>query len=121
MSESSGVVIQLGKHRLNGRPANLLLGAMGAALEGHLPLTLSLAGWIAFIVYCSAAAVKSESRQSRAAHQMLLNGALLLLVVRVPGLRSRFLPQAAALAPAALAVQAAFFMVAAAIRSGREF
>ena len=62
------------------------------------PLWVSLALWILFIAYWSAAAKNSapaksaESLASRQLHQKLMNVALLLLFIPVPGLRLRYLP-----------------------------
>ncbi|HTA41909.1 MAG TPA: isoprenylcysteine carboxylmethyltransferase family protein [Bryobacteraceae bacterium] len=55
----------------------------------------------------SSAAKKSESRESRQWHVLLVNVALLLIVVPVPGMRQRFLPVSAILVGVGLAVQIA--------------
>jgi protein-S-isoprenylcysteine O-methyltransferase Ste14 len=74
--------------------------------------------WIAFLIYWSAAArnsapaTKVESGKSRAIHQVMVNGALLLLFIPVPGLTGWFLPASRYLVPIGLAVQAAFFLLA---------
>lgn len=83
-----------------------------------LRMLLSAAIWIAFLLYWNAAArrvapvTSSESPRSRALHQYLMNGALLLLFLPVPGLVSRFLPASPLLAPLGLSVQGAFFILA---------
>ncbi len=71
-----------------------------------------MVGWVAFNLYWSAAAKNfspaknSESRRSRLMHEILLNLALLLLFIRVPGLNARFLPDAPVLAWTGLGIQA---------------
>jgi len=76
--------------------------------------------WIIFSVYWtmesknSAKNKESESKASTAIHQVILNVALLLLFIPVPGLRGWFLPQRVHFLVAAGAiVQAAFFLLAA--------
>jgi protein-S-isoprenylcysteine O-methyltransferase Ste14 len=54
----------------------------------------------------------SESGVSRGLHLFLLNAGVLLLVLPVPGLTQRFLPDWRGLAIAGLAVQVAFFLLA---------
>lgn len=82
------------------------------------PLWISLALWILFIAYWSAAAKNSapekssESRASRQLHQYLMNGALLLLFIPVPGLRWRFLPVSPLLVLAGLAIHLASMLLA---------
>ena len=118
--------IQIGRLSLTGRSAQIvvfvLFGLIGALIAWSRPtLRMGLTGglWIAFLVYWSAAArneaksASSESPRSRSIHQLLLNGSLLLLFVPVPGLTRRFLPLAATLVPLGLAIQAAFFALAA--------
>jgi protein-S-isoprenylcysteine O-methyltransferase Ste14 len=75
--------------------------------------------WIAFTVYWtiasknSAGSVSSESKASAAVHQVVLNAALLLLFIPVPGLRGWFLPQRFHwLVAAGAIVQIAFFLLA---------
>lgn len=107
-----------------------LAGIVGAAIGRHIPsrihsqlklpipVLLSVALWILFSVYWSIAAKDrapaktSESRWSRQLHLILVNGALLLLVLPVPGLTCRFLPAGPFLVAAGLIVQAAFIPLA---------
>jgi protein-S-isoprenylcysteine O-methyltransferase Ste14 len=62
-----------------------------------LPMKASLALWMLFSIYWAIASrqskstASSESLASRQLHVILVNGALLLLVLPVPGLRARFL------------------------------
>jgi protein-S-isoprenylcysteine O-methyltransferase Ste14 len=82
------------------------------------PLWVSLALWILFIAYWSAAAKtsspskSSESYASRQLHQHLMNAALLLLFIPVPGLRLRFLPLASFIVPVGLALHVGSFLLA---------
>jgi protein-S-isoprenylcysteine O-methyltransferase Ste14 len=121
-------VLQIGKFRLEGWPASLVLLSILLLFAwwmiykrpwmSNWPMWLSGAGWIAFIVYWSAAAKnsaparKSESQESRNVHQLLLNAALLLLFLPIPGLKQRFLPATQMLVPAGLAVQTVFGLLA---------
>ena len=79
-----------------------------------IPLLLSLAGWLAFVIYWSAAAknsspeVISESRKSRQVHELLVNFALLLLFVSIPGLNQRVLPNASFMTWTGLSIQTVF-------------
>ena len=63
-----------------------------------IPTLACFAEWAFFILYWNAAAKNSspakvsESRKSRRVHEILLNAGLLLVIVPVPGLRERFLP-----------------------------
>ena len=76
-----------------------------------IPLVVCLAEWSLFILYWdasaknSSAAKVSESRKSRRVHELLLNTALLLAIIPVPGLRQRFLPDASAVVWAGLVLQ----------------
>jgi protein-S-isoprenylcysteine O-methyltransferase Ste14 len=62
-------------------------------------LTPAIVLWLVFSVYWtiaskdSAQSMSSESKASTAIHQVILNVALLLLFIPVPGLRGWFLPQ----------------------------
>jgi protein-S-isoprenylcysteine O-methyltransferase Ste14 len=82
------------------------------------PLWVSLALWILFILYWSAAAKtsaptkSSESLASRQLHQYLMNAALLLLFIPVPGLRQRVLPPASFIVPVGLALHLCSFLLA---------
>lgn len=92
----------------------LLAGVIAAIVALRPSLRMLLAGglWIVFVAYWSAAArgaapaQRGESRQSRRLHELMLNAALLLLFVPVPGLRARFVPVAPAIVVAGLALQA---------------
>jgi protein-S-isoprenylcysteine O-methyltransferase Ste14 len=81
-------------------------------------MTISVGLWVAFSVYWSIAArnskptQSSESVGSRQLHVLLVNGALLLLLLPVPGLTRRFLPESPALVVVGLAVQTAFLLFA---------
>lgn len=112
------------------------IGAVGGALlvlvRGRSPVAhamttlftfspgmrVSLALWLVFSVYWSIAAKDSaatrtsESWWSRQLHLALVNVALLLLVLPIPGLTRRFLPESRALVVAGLAIQAAFILLA---------
>jgi protein-S-isoprenylcysteine O-methyltransferase Ste14 len=88
------------------------------ALRPSVRMLVSAALWVAFIVYWSAAArgaapaKRAESRESRRLHEILLNGAILLLFIPVPGLRGRFLPLLPLIVAAGLAVQAGAILLA---------
>jgi protein-S-isoprenylcysteine O-methyltransferase Ste14 len=60
----------------------------------------------------AAPAKSSESRVSRLFHLVLVNGAILLLFLRVPGLTGRWLPVTSFLLPAGVVIQAAFILLA---------
>jgi protein-S-isoprenylcysteine O-methyltransferase Ste14 len=78
-----------------------------------VPQVLSLAEWSLFGCYWSAAAKNaspaksSESRSSRRVHELLVNLALLLIIVPVPGLGQRFLLHASFVVWAGLGIQTA--------------
>jgi protein-S-isoprenylcysteine O-methyltransferase Ste14 len=82
-----------------------------ASLTLYWPLWVSGAVWILFSIYWeieakNAAQDKSaESPASRRLHVFLVNVALLLLFVPVPGLTARYLPAARIFIPVGLAVQ----------------
>jgi len=121
--------VQIGTLRLTGGAALLALlaivGLMVALIVRTRPafgascLWVSAALWIAFLVYWSraartaSAARSTEPAASRALHQNLLNLSLLLLFLRLPGLRTRWLPDPAAWAAVGLALQAGMFALAA--------
>jgi protein-S-isoprenylcysteine O-methyltransferase Ste14 len=98
----------------------LLAGVTAAVVALRPSLRMLLAGalWIVFIAYWSAAArgaapaQRSESRESRRLHELMLNAALLLLFVPVPGLRARFVPLAPAIVAAGIALQAGAIVLA---------
>jgi protein-S-isoprenylcysteine O-methyltransferase Ste14 len=112
--------VRIGKLELTGPWAVVwivvVLGLVVALIVVSRPsfgMLLSGGLWLGFIVYWGATAGKGasakteESRRSRSVHQLLMNGALLLLFVPVPGLRWRELPDNRILVPAGLAVQVA--------------
>jgi protein-S-isoprenylcysteine O-methyltransferase Ste14 len=111
--------------------AGILGGILGVglsnvhAIAGHdisgglsLAIKMSIAIWVAFSVYWSVAAKdraptkSSESTLSRQLHLLAINGALLLLILPVPGLRQRFLPDTLVVHAGGLAVQIAFTLLA---------
>ncbi len=121
-------VIQIGKLRIEGRWAVLVLLAILALIVIQIlrhpptfqkwPLWISAAEWLFFVGYWSRAAKnsapakKSESKQSRAIHELLLNIALILLFISIPGLRTRFVPASAKFASIGLLIQAASILFA---------
>ncbi len=114
--------------RLTGPAAGVVLLVLLAALAAILvfvrpapnswPILASLALWILFIAYWSwaarnaAAAVSAESPESRRLHQRLMNAALLLLFLPVPGLGLRFLPAGPWPVAMGLSIQAAAGLLA---------
>lgn len=86
----------------------------GAPAFHSSPMWWSVLLWCLFTVYWSVAArnsapaKKKESGQSRRVHELLVNIALLLAVVPMPGMRQRVLPESAGLVVTGLALQAAF-------------
>ncbi|HEX3131766.1 MAG TPA: hypothetical protein VH394_30800 [Thermoanaerobaculia bacterium] len=130
-------VLQIGKLRLTGIWAVLgtllvpaLIAGLVVALRPTLRMLLAAAVWLVFIVYWSAAAPKrsaplkrSETKQSRAVHTWLMWGALLLLFVPVPGLRTRYVPLSIGIGAAGLALEiaSALFAVWARKHLGRNW
>lgn len=128
MPDPPQTTIAIGQFRLTGRPAQIVLLLILAGIVAWIaylrpslsnwPLWVSIAGWIAFTSYWGAAARNSgaaktsESAESRRVHELLVNIALLLLFVPIPGLRQPFLPQSLARVAAGLILQAAFFALA---------
>jgi protein-S-isoprenylcysteine O-methyltransferase Ste14 len=111
----------------------LKLGAaviVGVYIARHMPrsvsaqfqfpaaMRLAIALLFAFSVYWSIAAKDSaptktsESKWSRGLHLALVNGGVLLLILPVPGLTRRFLPNSLVFAVAGLAIEAAFILLA---------
>jgi protein-S-isoprenylcysteine O-methyltransferase Ste14 len=135
--ERPTLIFQIGKFKLTGWRAGAVLGAIIGAMAGAIlarkspmadlrhffvhnwAMILSFVLWMAFSVYWGAAAKNSaatkssESRKSMMVRQVMLNVALLLLFVPVPRLMWQFRPDAFAFVPIGLAVQAAFFWLAA--------
>jgi len=94
--------------------ATIVSIAIGAGASRHdWPIYLSLALWFAFITYWSVAArsagatQSSESRATRAVHERMLNGALLLLFIPVPGLREHLIERTQTAIAIGLGVQIA--------------
>ena len=103
------MVFQIGPLRLTGAAAFaatiVLFGAIIAALVYYRerilssPLSISAALWIGFVIYWNVAAgntVPTKSRESHASrrvHTWLLNAAMFLVFVPVPGLDRRILPE----------------------------
>ena len=95
-------------------------GASQFRAHNRLPpgMWISVALWCVFSIYWSIAAKdsaptkSSESVWSRQWHLFLVNAALLLLVLPVPGLTRRFLPANEPLIIAGLVIQAAFILFA---------
>jgi protein-S-isoprenylcysteine O-methyltransferase Ste14 len=86
---------------------------------GHVwPLYASVALWVAFSAYWSAAAQSasaarsSESRKSRSFHVLLLNGSMLLIYISLPGLGGRFVPDTQLVHIIGIGIQAAFLLFA---------
>jgi protein-S-isoprenylcysteine O-methyltransferase Ste14 len=98
------------------------LSSFRAQLAFPLEMRLSLLLWVLFSVYWSIAAKdsaptkSSESIWSRQFHVILVNGALLLLVLPVPGLTRRFLPASQVFVAAGLLIQATFILLAVSAR-----
>jgi protein-S-isoprenylcysteine O-methyltransferase Ste14 len=132
-------VLAIGRFRLTGWRATVAMAALGALLgwliASRFPGTLSASGrwatiktdwpyytsvalWLVFSMYWGIAAKNasvaksSESGKSRQFHVLLLNGSLLLLLIPVWGLQTRFLPVTPILPPIGLAIQAAFLCLA---------
>ena len=113
--------IQIGRFRLTGVAATLVLLAMVAGIAALVmrhrpspdswPMFASMAIWAVCMAYWGRVArnvapdQRMESIQSRQIHQLMVNGSLLLLFIPVPGLRLRVLPAAAWQIPVGLAVQ----------------
>jgi len=82
-----------------------------------IPALVCFAEWACFIFYWEAAAKNSsparvsESRSSRRVHELLLNAAFLLMILPVPGLRQRFLPDTAFVVWTGVSVQTAAFVL----------
>ena len=91
---------------------------IGKALALSNGMRASLVLWMIFSIYWSiaskesAATKSSESWWSRQLHLVIVNVALVMLVLPIPGLTQRFLPDSFALIVAGLAIQAAFILLA---------
>jgi hypothetical protein len=116
--------IQVGRFKLTGPVVWLVLAAIVAAIAylspplANRPMWVSALGWLAFSSYWAAAgknaaaAKDAESKESRRVHELLMQTALLLLFIPIPGLRRNFLPAATAWIPVGLAFQAASIALA---------
>lgn len=131
-------MLVIGPLRLTGWPALAAQLAIGAAIGALLarrivhppphgwatefhqrwPFYTSLALWIIFTLYWSAAAknaaptARAESPASRQLHVIAVNAALVLLYLPVPALQGRFLPDGPLTAPIGLAIQLAGLLLA---------
>ena len=128
-------MFKLGSLTLTGRSATLAryAGLVLIALVGHFlrpwtvrylrkpspgdwPIWASISGWAVYSVYWEAAAknaakvASSESRGSRRLH--VLESALILIFVPVPGLRQRYLPTSPFVTAAGLTIQALGLLLA---------
>lgn len=128
MAAPQQTTIAFGKYRLTGWPAQIVLAALVIGIAAwiaylrpsldHWPMWVSIAGWIAFTSYWSAAAKNSaeaqsfESAESRRVHELLVNIGLVLLFVPVPGLRELILPRSLLWIVGGLGLQAACFALA---------
>jgi protein-S-isoprenylcysteine O-methyltransferase Ste14 len=127
-SKARQIVFQIGPLRLAGAAALAatlaLFGVIIAALVYYRarifssPLSISAALWIGFVIYWSVAAggtVPTKSRESRASrrlHEWLINAALLLVFVPVPGLDRRILPNGWWVVAIGIGLQVASFLLA---------
>ena len=119
------MVVRIGGFKLTGTAAAIGLLVMLVAIVALVWLShpafrwgwlwVSAALWIAFQWYWTAAAANraatrsAESARSRALHQHLLNLSLLLLFLRVPGLKTRWVPDAAWVIAVGLTIHVASF------------
>jgi len=122
------MVFQIGPLRLTGAAALVativLFGAIIAALVYYRarilssPLSISAALWIGFVVYWNVAAgntVPTKSRESQASRQVhtwLLNAAMFLVFVPVPGLDRRILPEGRWVVAVGIVIHLASFLLA---------
>jgi protein-S-isoprenylcysteine O-methyltransferase Ste14 len=111
--------VQIGAWKLEGAAAIVALLSIIAIVIGlfwwrglpRWPLSVSVVLWISFIAYWNAAAKNAaptksaESVASRQTHVRMMNGAFLLLII--PVLRGRFLPDALVVVVVGLAIQIA--------------
>jgi protein-S-isoprenylcysteine O-methyltransferase Ste14 len=127
-TERRTIILQIGSLKLTGPSVVVVLVGFLAALVvllvylkpalSNWPVWASGALWVLFVGYWSAAARNaaparsSESPESRRLHQRLMNAALLLLFIPVPGLGRRFLPAGSLSVAIGLTVQAAAALLA---------
>lgn len=92
--------------------------AIRSLFEFSIAMKLSVGCWVVFGLYWSIAARDSaptqsaESTWSRQLHLVLVNGALLLLILSIPGLTHRFLPASDTVTAVGLTIQAASLLFA---------
>jgi protein-S-isoprenylcysteine O-methyltransferase Ste14 len=119
---ASSATLQIGRFKLTGVHAVIALilvvtGIAALIVHAHpsshsVPLFLSAALWIAFLVYWGSRAhgarpaERAESRESRRNHEWLLNAGFLFLFVPIPALNGPMLPDSAVVATIGLIVQA---------------
>ena len=130
--DARSIVLQIGPLRLTGGVALVAtLALFGVIIVGLIyfrarilssPLSISAALWIAFMIYWSVGAGQTvptksrESRASRRVHQQLLNAALLLVFVPVPGLDRRILPAGRWVVVIGIIIHLASFLLAVSAR-----
>lgn len=97
----------------------LLIGARRMPpMKIGTPMKLSIALWLLFSIYWAIASRQSKSTESseslasRQLHVILVNGALLLLVLPIPGLRARFLYESNVVIAIGLVIQIASLVLA---------
>jgi protein-S-isoprenylcysteine O-methyltransferase Ste14 len=131
-ADARTAVFQIGSLRLTGAAALVatltMFGAIVAALiyfRARIlasPLSISAALWIGFMVYWSVAAghtVPTKSRESRASrrvHEQLINAALLLVFIPIPGLDRRILPAGWWVVAIGITIHLASFLLAVSAR-----
>jgi protein-S-isoprenylcysteine O-methyltransferase Ste14 len=116
--------VQLGPLNLTGPAAFaaalvIVAGVVGLVVWARPSVGMLISGliWFGFTVFWSISAPRGaetkseESGGSRAVHQRLMNAALLLLFVPVPGLLWRWLPATSRVVAAGLAVQVVFALL----------
>ena len=123
-SGRSAPTVQIGALKLTGPAAVaaalvIVGGVVGLVIWARPSVGMLLSGliWLGFTVFWSITAQRGaqtkseESPRSRAVHQRLMNAALLLLFVPVPGLMWRWLPAGPRVVTAGLGVQIAFALL----------
>ena len=123
-SARSAPTVQIGALKLTGAGALaaaivIVGGVVGLVIWARPSVGMLLSGliWLGFTVFWSITAQRGaqtkseETPSSRAVHQRLMNAALLLLFVPVPGLMWRWLPAGPRVVTAGLGVQIAFALL----------
>jgi protein-S-isoprenylcysteine O-methyltransferase Ste14 len=121
--ERPTIAVEIGGKRLSGAAAAIAVIVFLALIVGLVvvleprfawsPLWISAAMWIGFMIYWGVAARESsriqdsETLSSRRLHQNLLNLALVLLFLRLPGLKTRWTPDLPFFIESGLMLQAA--------------